>query len=893
MNEIKMLLDQYSILQSEYVEFKKNIENDLKKLLVKNEINFQQLTGRVKKRESLENKLKKNPNLLVTLKGDIKNLNDLCGIRIILYDNVNLNNVFQLIQKNYEIIESKSKRFDYNANNVTIKTNNGFFSDLRCEIQLVTVMSHNLIEIGHDIVYKNDELKAIDAKEMELINQDYNKCLEEVYKLETKIDNIKKRAENVKSNYSLYNKIISDEYLESIKNNDSSSFFYKCCNEIKSIIGYLSRNEKQIKEVNEKNIFKLLTENIPRLKEDGIYNKEYIFDNYNSVMAPYINIWIDDIDEILKVILSFLDSAKNDRMNKSFFGMIKNVVQYGIKDNNWFVFDKIKSYIISESEYSILRVKLVNAILDNNITYTETVDQNTINLVRKELFYTEEGKELIIDLFKYCCSLFLENQDNEIYDILIELTFKFVFLIDDLFSFFKENYSKINDFYKCDLVKKMYYQYKDKTIGSNYFKEIKKDTFYDIWKYLMYDHFDEEYDIKDWKEVEEKAKRIIEKYIRLINEKEILEIERILDCYEFLKTQKQRISYRLTNFIYMIGKKYSNALDLYEKYNNSYLYLGLREKKKVLKRTDTEILDALHNIYIESIFEEFIINKNQNLDNDVLICKIILDKKLYIEPEKKKTFFEIISFYNLSQQFIGINFISEEFMNNISSQECNVLLENFRYAIEKGKSFIGIDFMDIFSKFPQNIRNFIKRLIINDIKLNHRVEMYITSADNYKAERKNNLLLIIEILKEKEFFQIWQYATQLIEISDVNLISDLSEIISFDDSEENMKAISKLLLELEITTSEIWKIVREISIKTKNEETKKNLKYSLVKMKSATSLYEEYKIRKDTLNKIKKKEKDKEMKSILNDLAKYCSSMMSREKLREIKSNEERGLKFF
>ena len=174
MENLQELLNQYSLIQLQYVEFEKYMKNELENLLIEESIKYQQLTGRIKTIDSIEQKIKKHPDLIEELKNDIRNMNDLCGIRIVLYDNNNLNSIFQILKDEYEIIEIKNKGFNYNANNITIRLKKGVFSKFLCEIQLVTVMSHNLIEIGHDIVYKNDELVKIDKQEMELISQEYD-----------------------------------------------------------------------------------------------------------------------------------------------------------------------------------------------------------------------------------------------------------------------------------------------------------------------------------------------------------------------------------------------------------------------------------------------------------------------------------------------------------------------------------------------------------------------------------------------------------------------------------------------------------------------------------------------------------------------------------------------
>ena len=889
MENLQELLNQYLLLQLQYVKFEKYMKNELENLLIEEGIKYQQLTGRIKTIDSIEKKIKKHPYLIEELNNDIRNMNDLCGIRIVLYDNNNLNNIFQVIKSKYDIVEIKSKGFNYNANNIIIRIKTGVFSEYLCEIQLVTIMSHNLIEIGHDIIYKNDELFKIDKQEMELISQEYEECLENVYKLETRIDIIKKRAENLKNNLSLYNYVISNENIELLYNNKSISFFYQKCNELQSIAGYLSRNGVQAKSIRDNKVIVILTSNLGKLENDGIYTKEFVFDSYMSVMEIYSNVWIEDIKEVFKEILCYLEKESNERMNKRFFSMIKNIVQYGIKNNNWFIFDKIKEYINNEKEHPIIVAKIINSIIDNNITYTESKDHNTVQLIRKGLSYTKKGKEMVKTLFKRCCKLFVINQDNEIYKVLIDLTYKLDFLVEEILIFFDSNINAISDYYKYDVIKKLYYSYCEMIKSSDYYKKIYEDNFYKIWKYLYYDHFDEECAKKEWKKGEKKKQQALSEYIDNINNKDNTEIERILDCYNFLLDHNLRIPFNLQKYIYLIGKNYKLATNLYRKNNNPYLYLGLKENnRRIAKRDDLEILRALRNVYVENIFNSFISEK-RNFEKDQLICDIILSWNLFTKSDKMKTIIKILSYYNNMKKIVRIDFLSEDFLKCLTPDECNIILKNFRYVIEEGQDFMGIDFMELFFVFPENTRKFIKQLAMDNIKLDSRIELYITSAKNYQKERINNVMLILELLKEKESFQIWRYVSQLVERRDKYIVNDLLEIIADDSSEQMIKAMIKLIFELEIEIKETWKILKEILLKTTDAEITNDIESLLTKIDSANSFYEAYKIRKNEINKIKKSEKDKRIRKILNNSAIHCSKMMDFEKLQEVKRNVEKS----
>ncbi len=69
---------------------------------------------------------------------------------------------------------------------------------------------------------------------------------------------------------------------------------------------------------------------------------------------------------------------------------------------------------------------------------------------------------------------FLNNQNKSIYEELIAITYKFDFLANEILEFFYNNYDNIHDIYRYDLIRKIYYSFKDITLDSRYYKKNKK-----------------------------------------------------------------------------------------------------------------------------------------------------------------------------------------------------------------------------------------------------------------------------------------------------------------------------------------------------------------------------------------------------------------------------------
>ena len=884
------LLNQYFSLQLEYVNFEKYIKNKFENLMIENGVKYQNLTSRVKNINSLKLKLKQNPEIVNQLEKKIQNLNDLCGIRIVLYDNQQFNKIYEIINKNFKIINFKGERLDYNANNITVELKSKIYSNFRCEIQLVTVMSHNLIEIGHDIFYKDiNKLEEKDKVEYDELKEEYKKCLDSVYELETRIDTLKKRKENILQNYELLDKMISTKSINIITKNESMNLFYSVCNDIKSIAPYLSRNDNKVKDFHDKGIIIKLTNNLLKLKKnDTIFSEELIFENFLEVLNTYYNLWIDDADNVLDILIEYIESKNNDRMKKSFYNMIKNITSLDIRNKSWNSFKKIKEWILKDTEHEYYRVKLINSIVQNNLEYSEYVNSTTISLTRKKLIYNEDGKQIILELFSYACDLFIKNQKQEIYMEIIDLTYKFEFLANEILNIFYNNYEKIYDYYRYDLVRNIYYSFNELILSSKYLEKINKDKFYNVWKYICYNYFDEEIEKKDRNKIEKKAKRVLNQYIRNINSISEIEVIRIIKNYNRMIKEKIYISNRFKNILFLIGKNYNKAIKVYQNHKNEYIYLGLKAKNKITeKRTDIKVLKAINYVFEKNAFADYI-DYVRDLEKDILICNIIIkERSLYETKKYTKKLFQIIELYNTNNKALLYNqeYLSDNFVKKLNMDQCNLILNNYFICLCNQKTIIELDFnlSTLFEKFPEQCRRFFENIAINDkTKKFDYNNIYIYDAENYNEERKNNILLIIKLLKKKNYYEIYRIFSAIIKTGDSGIIEDLTEIIDEMDEEEDLKAVSILLNHLELGI-QIWGIVRKILKKSSNQEIERNLSLAMEEIGVVTNLPETHKYLNKQIEKIKKKETDEKCKEFLNKINKELKALTDWEELNEKK----------
>ena len=895
MDAKKELLDQYFNLQLKYVEFEKYIKNMIENLLIEKGIKYQNLTSRVKNAKSLDGKLEKDPALIRRLKNNIQNINDLCGIRIVLYDNQQFGEIYELINGNFNIISYTNKRYDYNSNNITVELKSNVYKNFRCEIQLVTVMSHNLIEIGHDIIYKDiNRLKEKDEFEYNELHEEYKKCLEEVYKLETRIDGLKRRKDNIIQNYSLLNEIFSDKYIKAIDNNKSNTKFYSICNDIMSIASYLSRNTEKIEEFYKKQIILKLVKNLLKEKESNyIFSEEFVFDNFLKVFTTYYNIWIEDYAEVLDILVKYIKQKNNNQIEKEFFDSIKIIINKDIKNKHWIVFESINKWILKDNKNGLYKVKMINAIVQNNLEYTELVDSRTFNIHRDEILYNDKGKEKIKELFIYACNLFLENQSKIIYDELISITYKFEFLANEILDYFYNNYEKIHDIYRYDLLRKIYYSFNTNTLNSKYYERIKEDKFYSMWKYLCYDYFDEDIERKNREQIAKLSQRKINSYIKNINTISLKEIRRIIKNYNELVKEKIYITDDLRRILYLIGKKYDKALSIYENNKNEYLYLGLRNMNKdVKKREDIKVLKAVKHIFERKVFEEYLKSKNSDIQKDIIICNIIMsNKKLYSIKKKKNELFRIINNYNRNRKSLLYNqgYLNPDFLKIIEKEECNQILNNYFICIYNKNNIteLGINLYNIFELFPDECREFFEK-VINEEKT-RKFEFrncYIYEAKNYEIEREKNVKLLVDLLKEYHYYDVYHVFDSIIKVRDEKLIEDLSNIVNQTTNKSDLKSIAILISHIELGV-DIWTIVKKILLKTSDKEVEKYLFEAMYELGVVNSLYEAYKNRKEQIEKIIEKETNSKSNVFFKKLCRSLKSSMEIAELNEKRRNYE------
>ncbi len=159
---IRKWVKNYKLQQATYRDFADTVKSILEALLDKNEFRHQIVSSREKSVGSLEEKLRSDKE--VNGITDVNEIDDLAACRIIFYLESDIQRFAQYIYQNFKIIKQNLKYSPsgYNALHLVVKLNKdrlkiteySKFENLKCEIQLTTVLYHAWSEMSHNIIYK-------------------------------------------------------------------------------------------------------------------------------------------------------------------------------------------------------------------------------------------------------------------------------------------------------------------------------------------------------------------------------------------------------------------------------------------------------------------------------------------------------------------------------------------------------------------------------------------------------------------------------------------------------------------------------------------------------------------------------------------------------------------
>lgn len=201
-----------------YEQFSKEVEDVIIKILKSQHIPYQSVSHRVKKKDSYLNKCKDNKYT-----DPIKQITDVSGIRIIAYTNQDVSSICKILQDEFLIDEGNSgnkaemldtDKVGYLSVHYILQLSKKrlelseykLYENLKCEVQVRTLLQHAWAEIEHDRNYKfkgvlPKEIKRrfyLVAGALELMDYEFDKLSKDIDEYEK---NMKKAVS--KGNYNL------------------------------------------------------------------------------------------------------------------------------------------------------------------------------------------------------------------------------------------------------------------------------------------------------------------------------------------------------------------------------------------------------------------------------------------------------------------------------------------------------------------------------------------------------------------------------------------------------------------------------------------------------------------------------------------------------------------
>lgn len=164
--ENNKLFKQYVEKKDTYDLFGKKLVDLIEGLLIRDKIDYQSISYRVKSEDSFRNKVIKKKKYK-----DITDMTDVCGVRIITYYSDTVDKVAKIMTEQFEIDEENTidkrkaldpDRFGYLSLHYVISLKDdrlslpeySIFKDIKVEIQIRSISQHAWAEIEHDLGYK-------------------------------------------------------------------------------------------------------------------------------------------------------------------------------------------------------------------------------------------------------------------------------------------------------------------------------------------------------------------------------------------------------------------------------------------------------------------------------------------------------------------------------------------------------------------------------------------------------------------------------------------------------------------------------------------------------------------------------------------------------------------
>jgi len=189
---IKKILGEYRNKRPLYEEFSISVHKLLESLLKENNYKYQ-IVSRTKTPERLREKLMRKSGAGIRYK-ELGDIQDLAGVRVLFYSERDKDRFVKQLKKEINgtiHVEDRRRKGGYEATHVVMTldpkrlelSEYKRFADLKCEIQVTSILRHAWAEIEHDFVYKDIMgLKESNPEKFEIMKHKLGEILEKYIK---------------------------------------------------------------------------------------------------------------------------------------------------------------------------------------------------------------------------------------------------------------------------------------------------------------------------------------------------------------------------------------------------------------------------------------------------------------------------------------------------------------------------------------------------------------------------------------------------------------------------------------------------------------------------------------------------------------------------------------
>lgn len=303
-----------------YEQFRRLVEDYIRNLLNNEQISFHSITSRTKNIDSLTKKIE-----LKNKYQELQEITDLVGIRIITYYSDTVDQISELIEKEFIVDRDNSidkrktidpDRFGYRSLHYVVQVNTGQikfntdfnYYDLKFEIQISSILQYTWAEIEHDLGYKSQEEIPYDIKRsfsrlaslLELADEEFLRIKNEIFAYKNQLMLSYLNAKLDKESLNVF-KIKSPEFIDLI------SFFIKKLGAQKASQGNFKNIISMLKYLN----LKTLQEVDSKLKQYYHLIKKYAYILYEDTTRSNLNVISGDIP-LLYLCYFILVTEKNE-----------------------------------------------------------------------------------------------------------------------------------------------------------------------------------------------------------------------------------------------------------------------------------------------------------------------------------------------------------------------------------------------------------------------------------------------------------------------------------------------------------------------------------------------------------------------------------------------------